>query len=347
MRAVVLHAPNDLRFEDISTPVAGPGEVVVRTRAAAICGTDLRIVDGSKTRGVRYPSVLGHELAGEVAEVGSGVTGLVVGERVAVTPIVYCRNCYYCNHGMENLCINNRALGYDYDGGFAEYTLVPAAAVAAGNVFPLPDGVSFVEGSLAEPLACCLNGMEKSRVSIGQTVLVVGAGPIGLMHVQLAKAAGAREVLVSEPQAHRREYAHGMGATRVVDPQETNLAQVVADLTAGLGVDAAIIAIGSPEAVDQSLGLVRKGGTLNLFAGFPGRGDVVLSANAIHYGEINVVGTSSSSRSHYGQALGLIESGAVNLRALATSLHPLAETMDAIALVRRGDGLRAIVDPQA
>lgn len=346
MRAVVLHAPNDLRFEEIPTPAAGPGEVVVRTRAAAICGTDLRIVDGSKTRGVRYPSVLGHELAGEIADIGPGVTGLAVGDRVAVTPIVYCRHCYYCNHGMENLCLNNRALGYDYDGGFAEYTLVPAAAVAAGNVFPLPDGVSFVEGSLAEPLACCLNGMEKSRVSIGQSNLIVGAGPIGLMHVQLAKAAGVREVVVSEPQAHRRKIARDLGATMVVNPQKADLARVVADLTDGLGVDAVIMAIGSPEAVDQALGLVRKGGTFNFFAGFAGRGNVELSANAIHYGEINVVGTSSSSRRHYGQALALVESRAVNLQTLATSVHPLAETMEAIALVRRGEGLRAIVSPQ-
>ena len=345
MRAVVLHGPNDLRCEEVPTPTTGPGELLLRTRAAAVCGTDLRIVDGTKTKGVRLPCIIGHELAGEVCDVGTGVTGFVVGDRVGVTPIVYCRACYYCTHDMENMCANNRALGYEIDGGFAEYTLIPAQAVVAGNVFHLPSGVSFTAGALAEPLACCLNGSEKSRLGLGQAVLVAGAGPIGLMHVQLARAAGAREVIVSEPSAARRGRALGLGATVVVDPALEDLAAIVLDRTDGVGVDAAVMAIGAVGIVGELLDLVRKGGVLNLFAGFPGVGETTLSANAIHYKEVTVVGTSSSSRRHYAKALAMIAAGSVNVDALVTNTYPLAETPQAVAAVRRGEGLRAVILP--
>ena len=345
MRAVVLYGPNDLRYEEVPTPAAGPGEVLIRTRAAAVCGTDLRIVDGTKTRGVRLPGIIGHEIAGDVAEVGEGVTGLAVGDRVGVTPIVSCGRCYYCLHGLENVCDDMTAFGYDLHGGFAEYVLVPARAVAAGNVFHLPANVSYEEGCLAEPLACCINGAEKVRLALGQTVLIAGAGPIGLMHLQLARAAGASEVIVSEPQAHRRRFAREMGATAVVDPTTGGLPGVVAERTGGLGVHAAIMAIGAAPIVDEIFALVRKGGFVNLFAGFPGKGEATVTANLVHYNELNVVGTSSSARRHYRRALELIGAGTVDLRRLVTSVHPLAEAGEAVATARRGDGLRALVRP--
>ncbi len=345
MRAVVLYGPNDLRYEEVPTPTARAGEIVLRTRAAAICGTDLRIIDGSKTRGVRIPGIVGHEIAGDVWEVGSGVSGFRAGERISVTPIVSCGVCYYCTRGMENVCADMSALGYELAGGFAEYVAVPAAAVAGGNVYRLPDAVSYEEGALAEPLACCINGVEKAMVGLGQTVLVVGAGPIGLMHVQLARAAGAGEVIVSEPRPHRRRLAGELGATVLVDPAAEDLAAVVAAKTDGLGVDAVIMAIGVADSVGDLLRLVRKGGFCNLFAGFPGGGETTISANVIHYNEVNVVGTSSSARRHYAKALRLIATGAVNVRALVTGRFPLHAAAEAVAAVRRGDGLRVVICP--
>ncbi len=345
MRAVVLYGPNDLRYEEVPTPTAQAGEIVIRTRAAAVCGTDLRIIDGTKTRGVRIPGIIGHEIAGEVWEVGPGVAGFRVGERVSVTPIVSCGFCFYCTHGMENVCSNMRALGYELAGGFAEYVAVPATAVGAGNVRHLPEAVSYEEGALAEPLACCVNGIEKAQVGLGQAVLIVGAGPIGLMHVQLARAAGASEVIVSEPRPHRRRLASELGATTVVDPTTEDLAAVVAARTAGLGVDAVIMAVGVADIVGELLRLVRKGGFCNLFAGFAGIGEATISANVIHYNEVNVVGTSSSTRRHYEKALRLIATGVVNVRSLVTAQYPLARAAEAVAAVRRGDGLRVVVCP--
>jgi L-iditol 2-dehydrogenase len=346
MRAVVLHGPNDLRYEEVPTPAVGTDGLLIRTRAAAICGTDLRIVDGSKTRGVRIPGIIGHELAGEVVEVGREVSGIGEGDRVSVAPIIPCRNCYYCQHGMENVCAHREAIGYEFDGGLAEFVSIPGVALAAGNVFHLPDHVTFAEGAMAEPLSCCINGNEKAHVGLGQAVLIVGAGPIGLMHLQLAAAAGASEVIVSEPHAHRQRIAGEMGATAVVDPTTESLANVVMARTGGLGVDAVIMAIGASGIVNEMLGLVRKGGYVNLFAGFPGKGEAMVEANLVHYNEINVVGTSSSARRHYQKALALIAAGSVDVKGLATSVHPLAATAEAIAAVRRGEGLKAIVHPQ-
>lgn len=345
MRAVVLYGPNSLRYEDVPDPVLVPGDVLLRTKSAAVCGTDLRIVDGSKTRGVRFPSIIGHELAGEVVDLVPPVTGIRLGDRVSVAPIMACGRCYYCRHNLENLCADQDIIGYNHDGGFAEYVRLPARAVLAGNVFRLPDNVSYDEGALAEPLACCVNGNEKSQIRLGQSVLIIGAGPIGLMHVQLALVAGAREVIVSEPSSHRRHLARDLGATTLVDPAEEDLAAAVKERTEGVGVDSVIMAFGLPRLVGEALSLARKGGVVNLFAGFPGRGDTTIEANLIHYNETVVVGTSSSTLRHYKKALKLIAEGGVEVRRLVTSTFPLAATATAIETASRREGLRAMVHP--
>ena len=195
MKAAVLRGPNDLALTTIATPQAGAGDLVLRVRAATVCGTDLRILTGKKTKGVRFPSVIGHEFAGVVVEAGADVVGWRVGDRVCVDPVVPCRACAYCKSGRENVCLNRQAIGYEFDGAFAEYVRVPAIALQSGNVFRVPDGMDFEAAALAEPLACCLNGFRNADVRLGDTVLVLGAGPIGLMHAALAKSAGVRQVL--------------------------------------------------------------------------------------------------------------------------------------------------------
>lgn len=345
MRAAVLYGPNDLRPAEVKTPRIASDEVLVRVRACAICGTDLRIIDGTKSRGVHFPSIIGHEIAGEIAELGSDVKGLAVGERVAIAPVVPCLSCYYCKRARENTCLNREAIGYEYDGGFAEYVRIPAKAMAAGNVYPIPAHLSFEEAALAEPLACCLNGNEISRIGLGDTVLLVGAGPIGLMHLQLARAAGASQVIVSELLPHRREAALRFGAGLVVDPSETDLSEFVRAHTDGLGVDQVMMAIGASRVVNQAISLARKGGTINLFAGFPGKGETSIESNLIHYNEAIVTGTSSSARRHYAKALNLIASGVVKVKDLVTKEFPIEDVQEAVAATRRGEGFKTIVTP--
>ena len=241
MKAAVLRAPKVLEVGEIATPQAGPGELILKVRAATVCGTDLRILSGKKTKGIRFPSVIGHEFAGVVAHAGDGVTAFKVGDRVCMDPVVPCRACAYCKAGLENVCQNRQAMGYEFDGAFAEYIRIPAIALQAGNVFRVPEGMSFEAAALSEPLACCINGQKNAQVGVGDSVVILGAGPIGLMHAALARVAGARQVIVSEPNPVRREAALARGVNHACDPTRENLLEFVRQRTDGLGADVVIL----------------------------------------------------------------------------------------------------------
>ncbi|MDR1533957.1 MAG: zinc-dependent dehydrogenase [Planctomycetota bacterium] len=343
MKAALLKAPGDLQIVEAATPAAGPGDLVIRVEAAAFCGTDIRIINGKKKRGVRFPSIIGHEFSGVVVEAGVGVERFKPGDRVAADPVIPCRGCAYCRAGRENVCLNRKAIGYEYDGAFAEYLRIPAIALEAGNVLKLPDGMSFAAGALAEPLACVLNGQRNARVGLGDAVLILGSGPIGLMHLMLAKASGAGLVAVSEPNAERRRRALEMGADLAVDPAAENPGEAVRRRTGGLGADVAILAIGVPKLAADALGYVRKGGRVNLFAGFS-TGDMgVLDVNLIHYNEIFVSGASALSRDGYEKAFKLIGGGAIPIEKLVSHRFRLDDVKDAAALAESGDALKILV----
>ncbi len=340
MKAAVLRAPNDLALTTMATPQAGPGDLVLRMRAATVCGTDLRILTGKKTKGVRFPSVIGHEFAGVVVEVGAGVTAWRAGDRVCVDPVVPCRACAYCKSGRENVCQNRQAIGYEFDGAFAEYVRIPAIALQAGNVFRVPDGMDFEAAALAEPLACCINGQRNADIRLGETVLVLGAGPIGLMHAALAKAAGARQVIVSEPNAARRQAALERGVDAVCDPTSQSLADLVKARTDGLGADVAILAIGVPALANDALALVRKGGHVNLFAGFTAGVTAAIDVNLIHYNEVIVTGASALSRRDYEIALNLLASGRLDANSLITHRFAVADAIGAFEEAGSGRALK-------
>jgi L-iditol 2-dehydrogenase len=258
-----------MELREMARPVAGPGEVLIKVAACAVCGTDLRILSGGKTRGVVPPRVLGHEIAGTVVAMGEGAEALTpvkVGQRVTAAPGIPCLSCRFCNTGAENLCKRRTALGYRYDGGFAEYMVVPAIGVTHGILFPIPDRLSDVEAALAEPLACVMNGQRKSQVELGDVAVVIGAGPIGLMHLQLARLSGAHKVIVSEPSAQRRALAGELGASRTVDPTTESLAEIVLAETDGDGADVVVAAIGVAQIVNDLLKLARPGGRVNLLS---------------------------------------------------------------------------------
>src|ERR687894_2912922 len=261
MIAAVFNGPNEMEVREVETPEAGPGEVLVEVGANTVCGTDVRILRGEKTTGIHPPSILGHEFAGRVADVGEGVEGYEVGSMVAASPIIPCRKCFYCRHDMENVCLNWKAMGYEVNGGLSQYARVPADAVEAGCLFVAREDVPHEQLALTEPLACCVNGQRLSRVGLDDTVLVMGAGPIGLFHVQLSLLAGARAVIVSEPLESRQRFARDLGAQVVtVDPTSEDLPGVVAEHTDGLGVEVVLICIGMPPLVNQAFELARKGG---------------------------------------------------------------------------------------
>ena len=243
MRAALLLGPRQIDVVDVEAPVARPGEVVIEVDANAICGTDLKAYQGLKVRG-RYPKVLGHEFVGRVVECGEGVDAALHGQRVAVEPNLRCETCEHCTAGLTNLCPDYHVLGEgpDYPGGCAEFVAVPANLAHV-----LPDDVSTIEGALVQPLAISYEGVvERAQVRSGEKVLVLGAGPIGLGAMLLARLRGA-QVLVCDPVGYRLDTARELGADLVVQPTRDDLDAAVAEFTDGKGVDLAVEAVGGAQ----------------------------------------------------------------------------------------------------
>lgn len=342
MKALVFQGPNQMSLQEVETPKPEEGDILLKVGACLICGTDIRIFRGKKTKDVRIPSVLGHEFAGVVAE--SRNLAFQAGDRVSVAPVLPCGTCYNCTHGQENVCANRQAYGYEYDGAFAEYTLIPAKYVQAGSVFPIPDDRPVEEMAMAEALACCINGQRNSPVRLGDIVVIFGAGPIGLLHLQLVKAAGGTAI-ISEPSAARRETALALGADIVVDPQQQDLAAAVHTCSAGIGADVVILAIGIPSLVNQALDIVRKRGYVNLFAGFSVGDMPPVDVNKIHYKEINLTGTSASARRDHELALRLIQNKMINVSKVVSHRFSLDDAEKAIQLAESGGGIKVAIMP--
>ena len=345
MLAAVFEGVGIISVHPVPRPPIGPDEVLVRVGAAAICGTDVRIYTGQKTRGVRTPSILGHEMAGEVVQAGPEVADRQIGDRIVIAPVIACGTCYCCQRGLSNLCINRVALGYEYDGGFAQYVRIPARAIAAGNLFRIPDHVSYAEASLSEPLSCCINGQENLGICPGDSVLIVGMGPIGMMHLRLAKAIGDTRVLVSEPDQGRRQLAEETDADLVFDPGAVDLQEFLREHTDNVGVDRIIMTAGIPTAVNDLLGCLRKGGGINLFAGFPARSQSLIDPNLIHYNQLHISGASASTLRQFQMALTVIAEGDVGVETIITGTFPLVEFDKALERTMASTGLKTIIVP--
>ena len=344
MWACRFHAARDLELVRVPLPVPLRGEVVVQTRAASICYSDIRVYLGQKHA---VPNTtLGHEIAGEVAAVGEGVDDLAVGQSVAVYPIVACGRCVFCLQGRRNRCLSRVTLGYELDGGLAEYVRVPAAAVGQGHVMVLPQGLDFELAAMAEPFACTLNSIETCRVGAGATVAILGAGPMGLMNLLVARALGASQVVVSDPVAERRQVAIELGATTALDPREQSLEGVVAGLTGGLGADAVILTVGDAAALPQAVAAARRQGVVNLFAGFPPQSASSLDPNLIHYSEVVLTGTQNATPDQFRRGLGLMVSGQ-QVRRLVTDRFALSAVQEAFQARLGLAGLKSMIFPDS
>ncbi len=328
MKAAILSAPNQLSLKDTPSPTLEAGDMLIRVRAATLCGTDIRIYRGRKTAGVRYPSVIGHEFAGELADTG-GHEGFSVGDHVALCPAMACGYCQQCKRGYENLCEHGANIGYEVDGAFAEFIRIPASAVRAGNLRCIPAGMSFEEVALAEPLACVLNGQNRVGLSSEDTVVILGGGPIGQLHVRVARLRGARRIILCDPNSPRRDMALAAGADVVIDSRHDDVTRRVLDETGGHGADVAICAIGSINLARQVTDLVAYAGRVSLFAGFSAGETAVMDVNAIHYRELVVTGAFGLSRENYDQAFELIASGRLDVKPLITHRFALDDIIKA------------------
>lgn len=345
MIAAVLQKVGVVSCEEVPNPVISDGDILVKVKAATICGTDLRIIRGKKTKGVRIPSIIGHEFSGEVVEIGSRVTAFSIGDFVTADPVLPCGNCFYCMNNMENVCLNRQAIGYEFDGSFAEYVCIPEVFIKRNNILLLDPSMSLLSGALAEPLACCINGQNNLNIRPGDTVVIAGAGPIGLMHVMLAKVAGASTVIVSEPNAMRRNMAKTCGADLIVDPLNESIHDAVMDVTGGYGADVVILAIGIPQLVNTMLAVGRKGARISLFAGFA-KGDLPpIDVNLIHYNELFVVGASALKRNDLRTAVKLMEKGMIQAELLVSHQIPLEKFEKAVLLAESGEAVKVALIP--
>lgn len=291
MMAARLYGKDDLRVERIPVPEIGDGEILVKVKAAAVCGTDLRMLkNGAAGVDAEHPLVLAHEFAGVVERVGKGVDGYRPGQRVGVAPNIGCGACGFCVDGRSHHCKKLTALGIHLDGGFAEYVRVPAAAVRLGNVTPLADAVSYEAAAANEAFACVYNAYERYRVSPGDTVLVIGAGAIGMMHAKLAKMSGAAKIIMNDISADRLKECEAIEPDLVY--VEKDLAARVNAETDGGGADVVITACSAAPAQQAAFGLAALDGRVNFFGGLPkGKEKVELDTNIIHYKQLSVTGT--------------------------------------------------------
>ena len=342
MKAVLFYAPGDIRLEEIQQPQAGPGEVVVEIKAALTCGTDLKTYRrGHPVLIKNPPSVFGHEMAGVIAEIGPNVRGFSVGQRVVAANSAPCGHCFYCRRGNLSLCQNLELL----NGAYAEFITIPARIVQQ-NLLHIPDGVTFRQAALTEPLACTIHGVERSQISLGDTICVIGHGPIGLMLTRLAKLKGARVIVVGRNPL-KLEKARQFGADELVDITAiSDPVGAVRRLTPeGRGVDVAIEAVGLPETWEQALAMTRPGGLANLFGGCESGTHIQIDTRRIHYDELRIIGVFHHTPRYVRSALSLIAEGLVDADGLITHELPLDKLEEALLLMTGGDSLKIAVLP--
>jgi len=347
MLAAVYYGPGDLRVEQHPMPEIGPGEALLRVKSAGICATDLRILHGDHRM---YPPgtrrIPGHEVVGDIAEVAPGVEAVEVGQRVFVAPNIGCGHCSQCVSGNNNRCANYVAFGITIDGAFAEYMRLPAAGIVQGNLIPLRADTDPAASALIEPLACVLRGQDAVGVGAGDLVLVVGAGPIGILHIRLARLRGAARIIVSDLLLQRLDQARAAGADRVVNPAQEDLAAVIAEESHGEGADVVIVAAPAHKAQEQAVHLAAKGGRINFFGGLPkSRPTIELDSNQVHYKELLVTGTSACSTHDCWRAARLVDAGRIDLASLVTARLPLGRALEGFKLAEEGSSLKVVLEP--
>jgi len=347
MKAIRFYAPQDIRLEDIEMPMIGPDEILVKVEATLTCGTDVKIYRRGHPM-VKPPLIFGHEFAGIIAEVGKNITQWKKGQRVVSANSAPCNACFFCKIGKPNLCehLLETLIGFSVDGAYSEFIRVPAPIVRQ-NTYEVPDQVPLEEAALLEPLACAVNGNDVADIKIGDAVVVIGAGPIGLMHIQLAKIKGAANVISIDLKEDRLKVASEVGADNVVDASRENQLDRVKKLTDGLGADVVIEAVGLPQTWELAVEMTRKAGTTVLFGGCPSGTKITLDTERIHYGDLTIKGIFHHTPLSVKRAYELITSGMFKGRPLITGKMSLSELKEALEMMIEGRCIKMAIIPHA
>jgi L-iditol 2-dehydrogenase len=345
MLAYVFDGNGKLALKNRPQPVAKNHSAIIKVNACSICGTDFRTyMQGSSH--IDPPRIIGHEAVGTIMEIGKEISGFGVGEKVAVAPAIGCGKCYFCTTGQPNMCDHLQTIGFQFDGGFAEYMEIPEIAFKMGNVNKLSNAIADEEAALAEPVACVVNGQEFLNIKKGDSVAIWGSGFIGCMHAELAFRSGASQVFMIEISPKRVEEASRLvqGVT-MLNPSETDVYSEIMKKTDGRGIDVGITACSAGKAQEEALKLTSKRGRISLFGGIAGESKGFIDSNQIHYKELSVYGVHASTPLQNKKVIGWISNGSLKVRKYITGIYPLSDIEKAFEAIKSGAALKAIVKP--
>lgn len=343
MRAVVYHGQGDVRVETVAAPVPKKDNIIIRVDCCLICGTDLKIWRIGNPK-VIPPRILGHEVCGQITHVGEGETDLKVGERVAIATTMSCGECYYCKHGMGNMCAHSSCVGTTYDGAFADYVEIPMRSER--HLIKVPENVSSEAAAICEPLSCAINAQEIIGVGEGDRVAIIGGGPLGAIHAELAKARGAREVYLVGSSAERLKLLQHLQNITLIDGSDGAAAQKIRDLTDGIGADRVIVCAPIKPAFQSAFDMVRKGGAISHFASLPkGDSEITIDTRTIHYNELRVAGVSDSRPEHVRKAVEYLSAGKIDTGAIITHRLAMQDIVTGFEMMRDRRCLKVAVYP--
>jgi len=345
MKAVVFYSPGDIRIEDHPDPIPGSDNIILKISCCLICGTDLKVYKSGNPR-VKSGQILGHELVGRVVHVGRELSGFSIGDRVTLATTVACGHCETCRLGLGNMCPDAQAIGCGRDGAFAPYLEIPGDAVRGGNLVLANNDCADEVIAVSEPLSCAINAQNIIQVGENDTVVIVGGGPLGAIHAELAKSRGA-QVLLADISQSRLELLTRLEQITLVDSSKQDLLETVKARTNGLGADKVIVCAPAAAAMEQSLSLARKGGWVSFFASLPkGSSELRLDSRLIHYNELRVAGSSDSRPEHVEEAVRVLRQGKFNTDAILTHRVSLEDFMEGIQYMEDRVCLKVAVFPE-
>jgi L-iditol 2-dehydrogenase len=343
MKAALLEGIKTLKITEMETPRCKNGEILVKVGACGLCRTDMKAYNQGQ-QDLRLPRILGHEITGTAAETGAGVSHFKPGDRVQVAPGLPCGCCFYCLGGLHQMCDAVQIMGFHYDGGFAEYVLVPAKGVNHGVLNKMPAHLSFQEAALTEPLACSVNMQETARVGLGDVVVIFGAGPLGILNARLARARGAGPLILVEINEERVASATNRDFDYCADALTANPVNKIMDITGGRGADVVIPCCPAPETIGYGLNMLAKKGRFGFFSGLLQESKApVPELNMIHYKELSVYGAYGCSAQHNRTALALLASGAIKVKDMITRTIELDELLYGLEMVAAMKELKIVM----
>jgi len=346
MKAVVVRAPMQFEVEEVPTPACPEGGMLVQVIACGLCGSDLRTLRVGH-RKVTFPWIIGHEVCGDVVEVGARYRGpWRIGERLAVAPLAYCGACDSCLNGQYELCDEYREIAQTWPGGFADYMAVPEECVRLGAIQRAPEGLDPAFAGISEPISGCVNAQEKGQVGLGDTAVIIGSGPIGCVHISLARARGANKIYIADIADDRLELAEAFEPDSTINSVKADLVAEVRRLTEGKGADVVITATPAPIASVQAVEMARKGGRILIFGGLPKEDSRPgVDMNLVHYNALHVIGTTIFAPKHQRIALQLLTSGRIPADKLVTHRFPLSDFRTGALAALEGKVLKGVFFP--